>query len=256
MKSPTSLKHLIRYAAASALLVANAVFPLPSFATVCDGGPDMSGVREKNGVLWVKGKFGQSASTADMGKTWSTDKKPAPDSDMLWNKLFASQPDSEVFWNRMFETKDNMYQNLQLGYDGSVHVITKKKDATLWKESPDNLILFGRGDQLFSFKGKLYISGMSVKLLHGEIYATASSKSQSDLHLEVSNSYLCKLSAESGACLNPYSWDSSTQALTGFFARENGNFFLSTSSSLLYFDAKADKWSSILPPSEWAMRCP
>lgn len=241
MKSTAPFTRLIRFAAGSVLLVANTVVPLPSFATSCDKGPNMSGVREKNGVLWVKGKFGQSASTSDMGKTWSIDKEPAPD--------------SEVFWNKIFVSKDNMYQNLPLGYGGVVHVITKKNDAAFWEVSPDNLILFSRGDQLFRFKGKLYKTGTSVRLIHGEIYATASSDTQSDIRVEVSKSYLCKLTAGSGECLNPYPWNYYEDKLTGFFAREDGNFFLSTSDSLLYFDTKADKWSTIYPPTEWKRRC-
>ena len=241
MKSTKSFMPLIRFAAGSVLLVTTTLVSVPSFATSCDKGPNMSGIREKNGVLWVKGKYGQSASTTDMGMTWSIDKEPTPD--------------SAVFWNKMFESKDSMYQNMSLGYGRPVYVITKKKDAELWEVSPDNLILFSRGDQLFSFKGKLYKSDTSVRLIHGEIFANANSHMQSDIHVEVSSSYLCKLTAESGECLNPYRWNTFEEKLTGFFAREDGSFFLSTSDRLLFFDVKADKWSRISSPAKWDRQC-
>ncbi|MFZ6757873.1 hypothetical protein ACO0K9_11750 [Undibacterium sp. Ji50W] len=242
MNSLTPFFRLIRLALGSGFLAGQAMFPLSSFATVCDGGSNISDIREKDGALKVIGKFGQTASTSDMGKTWSVDKRRAPDFEIFWNKSFVL-------------SNDQMYQNVPIGDNGAMYVITKKKKAKLWEDGTQNLILFARDNQLFSFKGKLYRSGMSISLLSGEIYGTTSNDNQSEIRVEVSNSYVCKLTFEHGECRNPYSWDSFDRKVTGFYAQESGNFFLSTSDRILYFDAKADHWSNISTPYEWAMQC-
>jgi hypothetical protein len=98
----------------------------------------------------------------------------------------------------------------------------------------------------------------TVSLYSGEICGSPSDFTFNEVRVKINESYLCKLTREGNdyICRNPFAWELHDRAVTGFEVQKNGNFFLSTPDHIFYFDAEADRWSTIREPSEWSMRCP